>query len=145
MPAQLPANRRERNALIDVGLASQLTALEAVPVVVNQWASWCRPCRAESHFFAEMAERYRSEVAFLELNSRDERAAAEAFLREHPVGYPSVLDEDAEQARSIGAGRGWPTTVFFDADGNAVFIRRGGITDAAALEAVEHGSDRRYL
>lgn len=134
-PAQLQANRRERNALIDTSLATRLAALKGVPVVVNQWASWCPPCRAEFPFFAEMAERYRSEVAFLGLNSRDERGAAEAFLEEHPVGYPSIFDEHAEQARSIGAGTGWPTTIFFDADGNAVFIRRGGYIDAAAVEA----------
>jgi thiol-disulfide isomerase/thioredoxin len=134
-PAQLRANRRERNALIDVSLATRLAALKGVPAVVNQWASWCPPCRAEFPFFAEMAERYRSEVAFLGLNSRDARDGAEAFLKEHPVGYPSIFDDDAEQARSIGAGTGWPTTVFFDAEGNAVFIRRGGYTDASALEA----------
>jgi hypothetical protein len=34
----------------------------------------------------------------------------------------------------IGAGAGWPTTVYFDPDGNAVFIRQGGYTDAAARE-----------
>jgi thiol-disulfide isomerase/thioredoxin len=133
--AQIRASRREGNALIDTRLASNLAALRGVPVVVNQWASWCPPCRAEFPFFAAMAERYRSEVAFLGLNSRDQRGAAEAFLKQHPVGYPSVFDENAEQARSIGAGTGWPTTVFFDADGNAVLIRQGSYTDAAALEA----------
>jgi thiol-disulfide isomerase/thioredoxin len=129
--AQIRASRREGNALID----TSLDALRGVPVVVNQWASWCPPCRAEFPFVAAMAERYRSEVAFLGLNSRDQRGAAEAFLKEHPVSYPSVFDENAEQARSIGAGTGWPTTVFFDADGNAVLIRQGGYTDAATLEA----------
>jgi cytochrome c biogenesis protein CcmG/thiol:disulfide interchange protein DsbE len=133
--AQIQVNRRQRGALLDSSLASKLAALEGVPVVVNQWASWCPPCRAEFPLFAEMAERYRDRVAFLGLNSRDQRGAAEAFLAEHPVGYPSVFDESAAQARSIGAGTGWPTTIFFDADGNVVFIRRGGYTDAATLEA----------
>jgi thiol-disulfide isomerase/thioredoxin len=133
--AQIRASRREGNALVETSLAAELAALRGVPVVVNQWASWCPPCRAEFPFFAEMAERYRTEVAFLGLNSRDQRGAAEAFLAEHPVGYPSVFDESAAQARSIGAGTGWPTTIFFDADGNVVFIRRGGYTDAATLEA----------
>jgi cytochrome c biogenesis protein CcmG, thiol:disulfide interchange protein DsbE len=133
--AQIRASRREGNALVETSLAAKLAALRGVPVVVNQWASWCPPCRAEFPFFAAMAERYRSEVAFLGLNSRDQRGAAEEFLEEHPVGYPSVFDERAEQARSIGAGTGWPTTIFFDAGGNVVFIRQGGYTDAAALEA----------
>jgi thiol-disulfide isomerase/thioredoxin len=132
---EMRANRRQRGALVDSSLASKLQALEGVPVVVNQWASWCPPCRAEFPFFAEMAERYRDKVAFLGLNSRDQRGAAQAFMEEHPVAYPSVFDERAEQARSIGAGTGWPTTIFLDADGNVVFIRRGGYTDAATLEA----------
>jgi thiol-disulfide isomerase/thioredoxin len=134
-PAQIAANLEQGNALIDEPLHAKLDALKGVPVVVNQWASWCPPCRAEFPFFAELAERYENRVAFLGLNSRDERGAAEAFLDEHPVSYPSVFDEDGEQARSIGAGASWPTTVFFDASGAAVLIRQGGYVDAAALEA----------
>jgi thiol-disulfide isomerase/thioredoxin len=133
--ALIETHLREGNALIDTPLDAKLSALEGVPVVVNQWASWCPPCRAEFPFFAEMAERYQNRVAFLGLNSRDERAPAEAFLEDHEVNYPSVFDERGEQARSIGAGASWPTTVFFDADGTAVFIRRGAYADAAALEA----------
>jgi cytochrome c biogenesis protein CcmG, thiol:disulfide interchange protein DsbE len=133
--AQIQANVREGNTLIATPLSAKLAALEGVPVVVNQWASWCPPCRAEFPYFAALAERYERRVAFLGLNSRDERRAAEAFLREHPVGYPSVFDKRAEQARSIGAGAGWPTTIFFDAGGDVVFIRQGGYVDAAALEA----------
>ena len=134
-PAQIEANLREGNALIDTPLDAKLTELRGVPVVVNQWASWCPPCRAEFPFFEELAEKYEDRVAFLGLNSRDGRAAAEDFLDEHAVNYPSVYDERGDQARSIGAGASWPTTVFFDAGGSAVFIRQGGYVDAAALEA----------
>jgi len=134
-PAQIRANLEQSNALIDTPLDAKLAALRGVPVVVNQWASWCGTCRAEFPFFAEMAERYEREVAFLGLNSRDQRSAASAFLREHPVPYPSVFDERGAQARSIGAGASWPTTVFYNAKGAAVFIRQGGYVDGGALEA----------
>ena len=134
-PAQIEANLQQGNALIDTQLDAKLAALRGVPVVVNQWASWCPPCQVEFPFFEELAEEYKDRVAFLGLNSRDERAPAEAFLDEHSVNYPTVYDESGEQARSIGAGASWPTTVFFDAGGSAVFIRRGGYVDAAALEA----------
>jgi thiol-disulfide isomerase/thioredoxin len=134
-PVQIAANLEHGNVLLDERLDAKLAALKGVPVVVNQWASWCPPCRAEFPFFAKLAQLYRDRVAFLGLNSRDDRTAAEAFLDEHPVGYPSVFDERGKQARSIGAGASWPTTVFFNADGAAVFIRQGGYVDAAALEA----------
>jgi cytochrome c biogenesis protein CcmG/thiol:disulfide interchange protein DsbE len=131
----LHQNRREANRLIDTSLDAKLASLKGVPVVVNQWASWCPPCRAEFGFFADLAEQYDGRVAFVGLNSRDERGAAEAFLKEHPVSYPSVFDEDAEQARSVGAGLSWPTTVFVNRSGEVVFIRRGGYADASRLDA----------
>jgi thiol-disulfide isomerase/thioredoxin len=120
---------------IGASVAAKLAALRGVPVVVNQWASWCPPCRAEFPFFEELVEKYEDRVAFLGLNSRDGRVPAEDFLDEHAVNYPSVYDESGDQARSIGAGASWPTTVFLDAGGSAVFIRQGGYVDAAALEA----------
>ena len=141
VPAQIRANLEQGDALLDTPLSAKLEALEGVPVVVNQWASWCPPCEAEFRFFAELAKRYERRVAFLGVNSRDERGPAEAFLREHPVTFPSVFDERAEQARSIGAGVSWPTTVFFDAGGDAVFVRQGGYATADALEA----DIRRYV
>ena len=134
-PEQIDANLRDGNALIDTPLDAKLEALRGLPVVVNQWASWCPPCRAEFPFFEELAEQYKDRVAFLGLNSRDGRAPAEHFLNEHAVNYPSVYDESGDQARSIGAGASWPTTVFIDASGTAVFIRQGGYIDASALEA----------
>jgi cytochrome c biogenesis protein CcmG, thiol:disulfide interchange protein DsbE len=132
---QIRDNLSDADAIVDDSLSSRLAALKGVPVVVNQWASWCPPCRVEFPYFRQMAGRYRERVAFLGLNSRDEREAAEAFLREHSLGFASVFDEDAAQARSIGAGASWPTTVFFDARGDAVLIKQGGYTDAGQLEA----------
>lgn len=133
--ARIERNAREADMLVDDSLQRRVARLQGVPVVVNQWASWCPPCRSEFPFFAELAQRHDRRVAFLGLNSRDDRGQAEAFLREHPVGYPSIFDEDAGQARSIGAGTGWPTTVFFDASGDAVLIRRGAYLDAEQLQA----------
>lgn len=104
-PEQLEANLREGNVLIDTPLEAKLAALRGVPVVVNQWASWCPPCRAEFPYFEELAEEYKDRVAFLGLNARDGRVPAEAFLAEHAVNYPSVYDESGDQARTIGAGR----------------------------------------
>jgi thiol-disulfide isomerase/thioredoxin len=135
VPDPIRANLRDANRIVDGSLQDRLASLGGVPVVVNQWASWCGPCRAEFPFFQSLAGRYRERVAFLGLNSRDERAAAERFLAEFPVPYPSVSDDDAAQARSVGAGTSWPTTIFYDADGDVRFVRIGGYADADALDA----------
>lgn len=135
VPPQIRANLRHANQVIDVSVQDTLASLKGVPVVVNQWASWCPNCRAEFGFFAQLAKRYRTKVAFLGLDSQDKRNEAEAFLKEFPVEYPSIYDDDASQAQSIGAGQSWPTTVFYDADGNVTFVRQGGYVTLESLDA----------
>lgn len=138
-PAErLAEHRAQADTLIGEGEAAferRLAALEGTPVVVNQWASWCPSCRFELPFFESMSAEFADRVAFLGLDSQDDRASARAFLAEHPSGYPSVFDPDAEVARSVGAGQSWPTTVFYDAEGEQVHIRPGAYATAELLEA----------
>jgi cytochrome c biogenesis protein CcmG, thiol:disulfide interchange protein DsbE len=112
----------------------QLRALRGTPVVVNQWASWCGPCRFEFPFLASAARAYRGRVAFLGVNSQDSRDSAQRFLRQHPVPYPSFFDPDTSVARSFRGGTAWPTTAFYDRAGKRVFIHAGGYASRAALD-----------
>jgi len=69
------------------------------------------------------------------VQDRRDQGAAERFLREFPVQYPSVFDGDGAQARAVGAGTSWPTTIFYDAAGNVRLVRLGGYATATALDA----------
>lgn len=60
---------------------------------------------------------------------------AEAFLARFPLNYPSIFDPDAEQARSVGGGQGWPTTIVDDRRGRQTFVRQGGYVSLGALDA----------
>jgi len=65
-------------------------------VVLNVWASWCAPCRAEAPALNQIArETADLGVQFIGLDTRDSRASAEAFIRRFEVPYPSVWDPDA--------------------------------------------------
>lgn len=95
------ANAKHGNRVVDGSIAAKLTALKGVPVVVNQWASWCPNCKAEFGYFARVAKTYRGRVAFVGLDSQDSRGNAEDFLTDRPVSYPSIFD----QRESGGVGR----------------------------------------
>jgi cytochrome c biogenesis protein CcmG/thiol:disulfide interchange protein DsbE len=141
--AQVRNLRKEANALLDGGpraFKAQLAALRGTPVVVNQWASWCGPCRFEFPFFQRLAKRYAGRLAFLGVDSQDSRSDARAFLERFPVPYPHFYDKDASVARLFRGGRAWPTTAFYDRDGDLVFTHLG----AYATEAKLDGDIRRY-
>jgi cytochrome c biogenesis protein CcmG, thiol:disulfide interchange protein DsbE len=125
------------DALIPGGvdeLRRQLEALRGHPVVVNAWASWCGPCRFEFPFFQEVAARYGERVAFLGVDSYDSDAAAETFLEELPLPYPSVTDPDREVWQEWDV-RGLPATAFYDSKGERVHVRPGPYSDEAELIA----------
>ena len=135
--AELARNVREGDRIVGEGREAfdrRLEALRGHPVVVNQWASWCESCRFEFSFFADAARRYRAEVAFVGLDSQDDRGGAEEFLEELPVGFPSIFDRDAEIAAAYGGGQAWPTTIFFDRAGEVAHVKIGAYATAELLD-----------
>ncbi len=91
--------------------------------------------------------RYGKRVAFLGIDSQDSDDAADTFLREEPVPYPSYTDPDEEIAESIGATLGLPDTAFYDRSGKLVYLKQGPYDDQAELrgdiERYALGGDRR--
>jgi thiol-disulfide isomerase/thioredoxin len=135
VPRQIAVNSADANQVVDGSITAKLRALRGVPVVVNQWASWCPNCKQEFPFFQRLAVTYGRRVAFVGLDSQDNRGAAQAFLRSFPVRYPSIYDPSADQARSIGGGQGWPTTFYYDRTGRQTYVRPGGYTTMESLKA----------
>jgi cytochrome c biogenesis protein CcmG/thiol:disulfide interchange protein DsbE len=105
-------------------LHSQVAQLKGYPVVVNVWANWCGPCRFEFPRFQEASADRGDEVAFVGVDAEDTDAAAENFLGEFPLPYPSVTDPDNQVKAEYGI-RGFPATLFFDSDGKLVHLKQG--------------------
>lgn len=112
-----------------------LASLNGTPVVVNQWASWCAPCRQEFPYFRNQARERGGEVAFVGVNSMDSTDDAADFLRESPLPFPQFADPDADVARVFRGGRAWPTTAFYDAGGKLVFTHQGAYRSESDLAA----------
>ena len=119
----------DANKLLPGGKAEferRLRAAKGHPVVVNQWASWCGPCRFEFPIFQRLAKRYRGRIVFLGVNTQDNAGDARAFLAKYPTPYPHISDPDGAVARVFHGGRAFPTTVFYDAQGKLVYTHLGG-------------------
>lgn len=137
LPAALAANVRQVDRIVGEGgdaLRMKLDQLRGYPVVINQWASWCTSCRFEFAFFRSASARFRDKVAFLGLDSADDKANAEKFLKETPGGFPSIFDPKASLARSFGGGRAFPMTFFLDKVGKQVHTQIGAYAKAELLE-----------
>ena len=93
--------------------------------MVNKWASWCAPCRVEFPVFESIASKRGKEVAFLGINSKDQDGAANGFLSEQWLPFPSYKDPDDKIGVKLKAGKYAPITIFFDKDGKPVKVHYG--------------------
>jgi cytochrome c biogenesis protein CcmG, thiol:disulfide interchange protein DsbE len=120
-PAPLAGLHGQAGRLLDGGgaaLGRRLRALKGYPVVINKWASWCEPCRAEFPIFEHASANLGRRVAFIGLDSGEAgRANALAFLRSHPVSYPSYYDPSGALGEQITFSSFTPVTVFIAPDG----------------------------
>lgn len=109
-------------------------------VVVNFWASWCGPCRAEAATLANSAKEFADKnVKFVGLNTRDGLASAKAFNDRFPTGYPSLQDQDGALILNFGnlGPAATPTTIVLDQQGRIAARILGPVT-AAQLRSVIH-------
>lgn len=113
-------------------------SFEGEVLVLNFWASWCGPCRAEQPELNDAARALADQpVSFLGVNIQDSEANALAHVREFDIPYPSLFDPaNAYAARYKGVGpRSIPTTIVIDKQGR-VAARLFGITTAIEVLAL---------
>jgi thiol-disulfide isomerase/thioredoxin len=87
-------------------------------VVVNFWASWCAPCRAEAPGLENVAKATAGKVQFLGIATKDSAANARQFARDHDETYPSFADNDGTIAAEFPqVPQSLPSTLVLDRDG----------------------------
>ncbi len=122
----LPSSEVEMSDGTTVALTD---ALDGRPLVLNFFASWCAPCRAEMSGFAAVHRDVSDRVSFLGLAMQDTRDAGAEIVDETGVEYPWGLDSTGEIFAALG-GFAMPTTVYVAADGRIVGTDSGAIDEA---------------
>ena len=102
------------------------------PVVLNFWATWCPPCRAEIPHFQAASLKYNGQVAIIGVDDGEPLSTVAPFASELGMTYPLPLDEQSIVGRQYRVNS-LPSTFFIDRDGIIRYVHIG-ILNGAVLE-----------
>lgn len=117
------------------GESVTLSDLRGQAVLVNLWASWCTPCRAEMPAMQIVYERYRDRgftILAVNATNQDSLSSAQAFVEELGVTYPILLDLDGKVS-ALYQLRALPSSFFINPDGRIQEVIIGGPMAEALL------------
>ena len=110
-----------------------LSQMRGKVVVVNFFATWCPPCRAETPALIAADKRYSPKgVVFIGVDDREDAALVEAFVKSKGIRYPIVLDHDGAASKTYDV-RAIPTTYIVDRNG-VIRYRQVDQLDVATLD-----------
>ncbi|MEO6835783.1 MAG: TlpA disulfide reductase family protein [Candidatus Tumulicola sp.] len=112
----------------DLGAPASLAQLRGKVVVMNLWASWCPPCRAEMPELQRLADAYgKRGVAVVGVNQGESAERARAFAQALHIRFPIWID-DRQQYGRVYTALGLPTTVVIGRDGIVIRGFDGALT-----------------
>lgn len=110
-------------------------------VVMNVWASWCAPCRAEAPTLAALSDELDGQgVQFVGLDTRDSDVPARAFAEKFGIGYPNVIDRDGQLQLLFGDSlppQAIPSTLVIDAEGRVAARALGKVSESSLRGMIE--------
>lgn len=87
-------------------------------IILDFWATWCPPCRAEIPHFIELYKKYKEQgLMIIGVATSDEKYKVKEFVKNFKINYPVVM-ADEKILQNFGDIRGLPTTFIIDKEGN---------------------------
>jgi thiol-disulfide isomerase/thioredoxin len=108
----------------------EFTNSHSVATVVNVWASWCAPCRAEAPTLESFALKNQN-IQFVGILTRDNLTSAQGFVKRFNITYPTLVDDSIIASfRGSLPANAIPTTIIIDSAGRVAARISGEITVA---------------
>lgn len=131
-------DRKPAPMINDEGINGEKVSLSKGSVtLINIWASWCSPCRAEAPILEELSKKY-PKVTFIGLLTRDSVESAKAFTKRFEITYPTIANDeillDFRKSLPVAA---IPTTFLVDKNGKVATRISGEITYSAISKLIE--------
>lgn len=120
---------------LESGKSTSLTQIEG-PAVINLWATWCAPCRAEIPDFEEVHQARGHEVRFVGINVGEDVDQAQKFVGEVGATYDQFADLDGDVAAALRA-TAMPVTVVIDGNGLVTTRHLGPLDQDGLNEAID--------
>jgi thiol-disulfide isomerase/thioredoxin len=112
--------------VLEDGRGVPLRALQGKPVLINFWATWCPPCRAEMPDLVALHNE-NPDLQLVSVNVGETQDVVERFSEAFDMTMPVVVDEEGVVS-DMYAVRNMPTTVFIDREGQVVYLYKGILT-----------------
>lgn len=130
---------------IDIEGLRSLIKPKGKPLLINFWATWCDPCRAEFPELVEVNEKYKGKIDFVTVSLDDLaeiRTSVPKFLREVKATMPAYLLKTPDESAAISlVAKDWsgnlPMTVLFSASGDAAYTRMGIIKKDVLMAEID--------
>lgn len=117
------------------GKTIKLSDLRGQAVLVNLWATWCPPCRAEMQTLETVYQDYQDQgftILAVNMTSQDDAQKILPFIQERGLTYPVLLDKDGSVAKAYQM-KSLPSSFFINRDGTITEVVIGGPMAEALL------------
>ncbi|NLC84318.1 MAG: TlpA family protein disulfide reductase [Ruminococcaceae bacterium] len=139
LPTSAPRTAPDFTVYDQAGEPVRLIDFAGRPVVLNFWASWCGPCKAEMPIFDKVHQEMGTKIDFLMLNLVDgQRETVEtglAYLKDGGYSFKPYFDSKQQAANKYGI-TAIPSTYFINAEGEIIYFYRGAMDEAHLRAAI---------
>lgn len=125
------------------GQTTHLSALRGQTVILNFWATWCPPCRAEMPAINQVAEAYRGQhVVVVAVDELESPLLVQKYVQDMELSFVPVLDSSGEVAKTYDV-TALPTTFFIGPDGSVSNINVGPLSHTSLVADVKQAMTAR--